>query len=175
MVVGIWASLKRWFVGIIRRRTPSDGDPVAPLQKRSAASVAPRAVPDSDAFVKLAERYLGMRMADTALHVCQRGLEAHPGHLAGQALLARIYVAKGQRAEAQQLIDRLLRGHGEAPELAGLGGLLTSSAPAAVAAEAQRGAPPRAAGVVEGSRRELQALEAYLSRIRRELSRVGLG
>ena len=175
MAVGIWARLKTWLVAIFRPREKAGGDPSTASQKRSVASGSPRAVPDPDAFVKLAERYLGMRMADTALHVCQRGLEAHPDHLAGQALLARIYVAKGQRAEAQRLIDRLLEEHPDAHELAGLGGLLTSSAQAVPAAGAPRNPPPRAAMLAESSRRELQALEAYLSRIRRELTRVGPG
>ncbi|MFN7952254.1 MAG: tetratricopeptide repeat protein [bacterium] len=169
----MWARLRAWFTGVFRRRSGKTGDASGASARRPVAAAA-RPVPDSEAFVKLAERYLGMQMADTALHVCQRGLEAHPEHLAGLALLARIYVAKGQRSEAQQLIERLLATHGDAAELAGLRGLLTSAASPSNAGEAVRAAPARPA-MQDATRRELQALEGYLSRIRRELSRVGPG
>lgn len=121
--------------------------------------------------MKLAERYLGMQMADTALHVCQRGLEAHPEHVAGRSLLARIYVAKGMRAEAQQLIDVLVAELGDAPEVEVLKGLMTSG-PAVQARGAPGRGPAGTTAAGDTTRRELQALEGYLGRIRRELSRL---
>ncbi len=171
--MGLWARFKAWLrrgrksAAPVRRAAPD-----AQAGPDGARKGTPARVPttsDPAAFVKLAERYLGMQMADTALHVCQRGLEAHPDHVAGRALLARIYVAKGMRADAQQLIDALVAELGDAPEVATLKGLMTSGPPAgARGAESPAGVP---AG--DSTRRELQALEGYLGRIRRELSRLG--
>lgn len=172
--MGLWERIKRWF----RREGAVEAKPaVSPVAaaaaakpRKSAGPAAPSPAGDPSAFVKLAERYLGMQMADTALHVCQRGLEAHPDHVAGRALLARIYVAKGMRGEAQQLIDALVAELGDAPEVAALKGLMTSG-PAAAAARPGPGAGAPTPG--DTTRRELQALEGYLGRIRRELGRLG--
>lgn len=177
--MGLWERIKRWF----RRDRGSEAKPVAPAvaaaapgakPRRAVGPPAPSPAGDPGAFVKLAERYLGMQMADTALHVCQRGLEAHPDHVGGRALLARIYVAKGMRAEAQELIEVLVAELGDAPEVATLRGLMTSGPGGASAARPSPGASPATAPPTgDTTRRELQALEGYLGRIRRELGRLG--
>lgn len=174
--MGLWARFKAW---VARRRRPTSPPrrtgAEAPGAGDGSRKAAPARVPttsDPGAFVKLAERYLGMQMADTALHVCQRGLEAHPDHVAGRTLLARIYVAKGMRGEAQQLIDSLVAELGDAPEVATLRGLMTSG-PAAPPRGAPAAAATGGAPAADTTRRELQALEGYLGRIRRELSRLG--
>lgn len=174
--MGLWARFKAW---LTRRPKPAVPARRAAAEvagaPESARKPAPPRVPttsDPGAFVKLAERYLGMQMADTALHVCQRGLEAHPDHVAGRTLLARIYVAKGMRPEAQHLIDVLVAELGDAPEVATLKGLMTSG-PAVPARGAQGGGATGATYAGDPARRELQALEGYLGRIRREVGRMG--
>ncbi len=122
--------------------------------------------------MKLAERYLGMNMADTALHICTRGLETNPEHLAGRVLLTRIYIAKGMGSEARAQLTALRATDGDAPELPELAAALAQLDAPGAGTRSAASAAPAAAAVPDASRQELQALEMYLGRLRRELTRV---
>jgi hypothetical protein len=175
--VGLLGPIQAWFARLFGRRRGaglSSPGAIAGARPRSGAAraVAPPA-PDPGAFVKLAERYLGMNMADTALHICQRGLQAHPDHEIGQMLLVRIYAAKHMVREARAVIAALRQRKGDTPEIRALEEVLAD--PPAAPTPGRARVPAAAPAVAESVGQELQALDAYLGRLRRELARLGAG
>jgi tetratricopeptide (TPR) repeat protein len=56
--------------------------------------------PGAPTFVNLADAYRRQGNLDGALRVCMRGLERRPDHAGAHALLARLYLEKGEREKA---------------------------------------------------------------------------
>ena len=56
--------------------------------------------PASLAFLPLARAYRRMGRREAALQLCLRGLEHYPQHAEGHALLALLYLERGERARA---------------------------------------------------------------------------
>ncbi len=56
--------------------------------------------PGALSFVPLADAYRRQGRRDAALRVCLRGLDRHPEHVGGHALLGRLYLEMGDRSSA---------------------------------------------------------------------------
>ena len=65
--------------------------------------------PASLSFLPLARSYRKQGRRDVALKLCLRGLEQHPTHVEGHALLAMLYFEGGQRAKAYDEWSMVLR------------------------------------------------------------------
>jgi hypothetical protein len=65
--------------------------------------------PASLAFLPLARAYRRQGRVDHALRLCLRGLEEHPTHVEGHALLALLYLESGDRARAADEWATVLR------------------------------------------------------------------
>jgi tetratricopeptide (TPR) repeat protein len=65
--------------------------------------------PASLAFLPLARAYRRQDRSEAALRLCLRGLERHPDNLEAHALLALLYLEKGDRARAADEWSMILR------------------------------------------------------------------
>ena len=65
--------------------------------------------PGSLAFLPLARAYRRQGRADAALRLCLRGMERHPENIDAHALLALLYLEKGDRARAADEWSMILR------------------------------------------------------------------
>jgi tetratricopeptide (TPR) repeat protein len=78
--------------------------------------------PDSLLFARLAEVYLKVGLVDDAIHTARRGLELHPGFVAGQRVLAMACNAKGLHDECREALIKVtmaLPEDGEAQKMLG--------------------------------------------------------
>lgn len=91
--------------------------------------------PESPVFVPLADAYRSRGKLDAALRVLLRGLGRNPQHIEGHAVLARVYMARGDREKAfdewHAIVD-LDPGHFEARRELGFGYLKRGEAGMAV-------------------------------------------
>lgn len=91
--------------------------------------------PESPVFVPLADAYRSRGKLDAALRVLLRGLGRNPQHIEGHAVLARVYMARGDREKAfdeWHAINDLEPGHFEARRGLGFGYLERGDAEMAV-------------------------------------------
>ncbi|MBR9990531.1 MAG: tetratricopeptide repeat protein [Gemmatimonadetes bacterium] len=65
--------------------------------------------PRSLAFLPLARAYRKQGLRDASLHLCLRGLEAHPAHVEGHGLLAMLYLDDGDHERAADEWSMVLR------------------------------------------------------------------
>lgn len=179
--MGFWVRLREWLRGGSRSTFGSRkviSSPARGARRPGSASGATPQVgaPGSDpgAFVKLADRYLGMNMADTAFQICQRGLDANPGHEAGRVLMVRILSAKGMDAEARALIASLRTELGDSSRLKDLEVGLERAQLASRRAEGNASSSPSPDARPDPTRAEIQALEGYLARIRAQRARLAI-
>lgn len=63
---------------------------------------------NSPAFPILADYYFNISQLNKALKVCQVGLKNSPNNLAGQYILAKIYIMKNQHIKAEKLLKHII-------------------------------------------------------------------
>jgi|GEM_PF-2812425 len=64
--------------------------------------------PGSLIFLPLAELYHKAGMADEAMDVCKKGIDAHPDYYSARVLLARLFLEKEKFAESRSELDLVL-------------------------------------------------------------------
>ncbi len=65
--------------------------------------------PNSEAFIPLAEAYLGMGRFVEAMVVCKKGIKAHPDLPTGRLIMARIYSDQAKHQKAVDELEKLLK------------------------------------------------------------------
>jgi tetratricopeptide (TPR) repeat protein len=65
--------------------------------------------PNSEAFIPLAEAYLGMGRFVEAMVVCKKGIKAHPDLPTGRLIMARIYCDQAKHQKAIEEVNKLLK------------------------------------------------------------------
>ncbi len=65
--------------------------------------------PNSEAFIPLAEAYLGMGRFVEAMVVCKKGIKAHPDLPTGRLIMARIYSDQAKHQKAIDELEKLLK------------------------------------------------------------------
>src|SRR5690606_41554724 len=98
----------------------ASGPAIADLQRLSEEVARD---PGSSSFLPLADAYRRLGKTQAALRVCLRGLERSPGHVEGHLLLARLYLALGDReraADAWAVAARLAPDTSDAPPPLGI-------------------------------------------------------
>jgi tetratricopeptide (TPR) repeat protein len=78
--------------------------------------------PTSEAFIPLAEAYLGMGRFVEAMVVCKKGIKAHPDLPVGRLIMARIYADQAKHQKSIEELNKLLKlvpEHAEAHSLLG--------------------------------------------------------
>jgi tetratricopeptide (TPR) repeat protein len=72
--------------------------------------------PNSEAFIPLAEAYLGMGRFVEAMVVCKKGIKAHPDLPTGRLIMARIYRDQAKHQKAIEEVNKLLKMSPENPD-----------------------------------------------------------
>jgi len=72
--------------------------------------------PNSEAFIPLAEAYLGMGRFVEAMVVCKKGIKAHPDLPTGRLIMARIYCDQAKHQKAIEEVNKLLKLNPENPD-----------------------------------------------------------
>lgn len=80
--------------------------------------------PNSEAFIPLAEAYLGMGRFVEAMVVCKKGIKAHPDLPTGRLIMARIYCDQAKHQKAIDEVNKLLKLSPENPDAHRLLGII---------------------------------------------------
>ena len=80
--------------------------------------------PNSEAFIPLAEAYLGMGRFVEAMVVCKKGIKAHPDLPTGRLIMARIYCDQAKHQKAIEEVNKLLKLSPENPDAHRLLGII---------------------------------------------------
>jgi len=80
--------------------------------------------PNSEAFIPLAEAYLGMGRFVEAMVVCKKGIKAHPDLPTGRLIMARIYCDQAKHQKAMEEVNKLLKLSPENPDAHRLLGII---------------------------------------------------
>ncbi|MCB0832515.1 MAG: tetratricopeptide repeat protein [Bacteroidetes bacterium] len=67
--------------------------------------------PRSIRFAQLADAYLGIGNFDTAIGLCEKGLENHPHYDTASLVLAKAYYLSGNKPRAKQVLEDFLQSH----------------------------------------------------------------